>query len=98
MTKARGPKLNKRTGEHVKACRCNRCHGLRILEYREKVLRMTERPQPTREKLIPVRAHFRRDPRFAKKMPELRPMFLDVALAALGRGVMRGLSSEELDS
>lgn len=43
----------------------------KMREYQEKVRRMTDVPKPDKNALVPVRAHFRRQPNFCNKRPDL---------------------------
>lgn len=66
------PRVNKRTGKHLKACQCKACTAQRLRAWEQRVDLMFQPREPASPAhLIPVRGYFRRDSRYLKKQPAL---------------------------
>jgi len=57
--------------QHPKKCQCDSCVERKLSIYRKRVREMSQIRIPEEDQLIPVRAHFRRHPRYLKDEPAL---------------------------
>lgn len=70
--------------DHPKSCWCAPCATKKTVAFRtqyiEKVRLMVQvRPPRTKDALVPVRAHFRRQPNYLRKHPALRAVALKLS-------------------
>jgi hypothetical protein len=66
------PRINKKTGKHAKKCECYVCITAKLEAFKEKVTAMRGVTPESADRVVPVRAYWRKQANYLSKSPILR--------------------------